>query len=71
MTWSGDVDFTNTPYGWKIACNGNWGIDFGGSIDALVRGGGNIAAPSPEGVYTMTLDLTSQPYKATLVPAGN
>ncbi|MDE6490072.1 MAG: hypothetical protein K2L49_02810 [Muribaculaceae bacterium] len=71
MTWSGDVDFTNTPYGWKIACNGNWGIDFGGTIDALVRGGGNIAAPSPEGVYTMTLDLTSQPYKATLVPAGN
>ena len=56
--WTVDVTLTATAgdgeNGLKFRWDGAWEKQFGGSFDALVSGGGNIATPAGE--YTITLD---------------
>jgi len=69
--WSGDPDvdmtwdsvnhvFTATANisaagEWKFRANHDWGVNFGGSLDALTQDGGNLNFSSP-GIYKVTLD---------------
>lgn len=63
LIWSGTV--TLDGGGWKFRANDNWDINLGGDLDNLTLDGSNI--PSEAGTYTITLDLSSLPYTATLV----
>jgi hypothetical protein len=40
---------------WKFRANHDWGVNFGGTLDALTQGGGNLSFATP-GNYTVTLD---------------
>lgn len=58
----------NTEY--KFRMNSDWAINFGGSLDNLTQDGANLPAAN-EGVYTITLNLNSFPYTATISPDPN
>lgn len=47
----------------KFVFNNGWDINLGGTADDLVEGGANLAVSA--GTYTITLDFSSLPYKAT------
>lgn len=48
---------------WKIRANNGWGINWGGSADALVFNAGNIVT-ADAGTYIVTLDISAVPYTA-------
>ncbi|MDE5772874.1 MAG: hypothetical protein K2H86_00265, partial [Muribaculaceae bacterium] len=52
--------------GFKFRCNGSWDINLGGSLDNLTFGGDNLQFPEA-GTYSITLDLSTLPYTATVV----
>jgi hypothetical protein len=52
--------------GWKFRANDDRAINLGGSLSNLTQGGDNIEC-SETGTYTITLDLSSLPYTATVV----
>lgn len=76
--WAGDVEMTPSEdmltwtatltveegQGWKFRCNNDWAINLGGSIDNLTPDGANITVEP--GTYTVTLNLATRPYTATL-----
>ncbi|MCA5006500.1 SusF/SusE family outer membrane protein [Sphingobacterium bovistauri] len=79
--WDSDTDMAfvggKGTYQWKITinlvpgkikfrANDVWGIDFGGTADAITLGGGDIDITSA-GSYDLTLDLRPGAYKATIV----
>lgn len=49
----------------KFRANGGWEVNLGGSLDAPVAGGGNIAVKA--GNYTLVLDLHRPEHKAILI----
>jgi hypothetical protein len=51
---------------WKFRANDGWDINLGGSLSNLTQGGDNIVC-SEAGTFTITLDLSSLPYTATVV----
>lgn len=63
--WTGDIDLSGD--GWKFRMNGGWDINLGGEEGNLTFGGGNIPVAAP-GTYTITLDLSTLPYKCTVTP---
>lgn len=68
LTWKGNVTFAAGDE-FKFIANTGWGIELGGSLDNLVCDGGtNLPAPGA-GTYTITLNLSTLPYSATIVPA--
>ena len=50
----------------KFRQDGAWSISLGGSLDALVLNGGNIAVNA--GTYTIRLYLSDGAYHAELIP---
>ena len=64
LIWEGDVTFSASGE-FKFMANNAWDVNLGGSLDDLEQNGSNIATPG-EGTYTVTLDLSSIPYTATL-----
>jgi hypothetical protein len=65
LTWTGTVTI-GAGDEWKFRANDNWDINLGGSLDNLTPGGDNIKT-TEAGTYKITLDLSSLPYKATVV----
>lgn len=77
--WGGDVDMTpNDNFtiwtatldlpsdgGWKFRMNHDWALNLGGDLDDLSLNGANIS--NTAGTYTVTLNLTTTPYTATVV----
>lgn len=63
LTWT--VTTTLKDGSFKFRANGSWDINLGGSLDDLTPGADNIPAPST-GKVTITLDLSSIPYTATV-----
>lgn len=61
--WSADVVLTAGQF--KFRANNDWDINLGGDMNNLTPGGDNINVPEP-GTYTVTLNLTTVPYKCTL-----
>jgi hypothetical protein len=51
---------------WKFRANNGWDINLGGNLAGLTEGGDNIKC-AEDGTYTVTLDLSSYPYTATVV----
>ena len=49
----------------KFRANDGWDINLGGTFDNLTQGGANLSV-SEDGTYTVVLDLSTLPYKATL-----
>lgn len=64
LKWTGDIVFKGGEF--KFRANDGWDINLGGALDNLVQDGDNMATPG-EGTYTVTLDLSAIPYKATIV----
>lgn len=64
LTWTGDVTLDGGTF--KFRANDGWDINLGGSLDNLTQGGDNLSSPGA-GEYTVTLNLGSLPYTATLV----
>lgn len=64
LVWSGDIEFKGGEF--KFRANDAWAVNLGGALSDLTQDGPNIASPG-EGVYTVTLDLSSLPYSCTLV----
>lgn len=67
LVWTGDVTFPGEDCQWKFRTNGAWdnNPNLGGSLDNLETNGDNLSAPGA-GTYTVTLDLRTLPYKASL-----
>jgi hypothetical protein len=65
LTWSGSVTMSAGDE-WKFRANDGWDINLGGSLSNLTQGGDNIVC-SEAGTFTITLDLSSLPYTATVV----
>lgn len=63
LTWT--VTTTLKEGTFKFRANGGWDINLGGSLDDLTPGADNIPAPTT-GKVTITLDLSSIPYTATV-----
>lgn len=64
LSWSATVNLTEGEY--KFRANDDWGINLGGSPDDLKQDGANIKV-TEAGTYLVTLDLSTLPYKASLV----
>lgn len=65
--WTADVTFSEGDT-FKIRSNGDWNDpNLGGTMDDLVEHGPDIQWPYGAGTFTLTLDLTSVPYKITAV----
>lgn len=64
MTWT--VKTTLKEGTFKFRANNDWAINLGGSLDYLSPGADNIPVPET-GEVTITLDLSSIPYTATVV----
>lgn len=65
LTWTGDVALGATGE-FKFRANNAWDVNLGGDLKNLTPGGNNIATPGA-GVYTITLNLGTIPYTATVV----
>ncbi len=63
LTWTLKTTLKNGEF--KFRANNDWPINLGGSLDDLTLDGANIAAPVT-GEVTITLDLSSIPYTATI-----
>ncbi|MCM1255863.1 MAG: SusF/SusE family outer membrane protein [Duncaniella sp.] len=63
LVWTAQVALTDGTF--KFRANDGWDINLGGSLTDLTQGGDNITSPGA-GTYTVTLDLTTVPYTATL-----
>lgn len=63
LTWTLKTTLKNGEF--KFRANNDWPINLGGSLDNLTQDGANIAAPVT-GEVTITLDLSSIPYTATI-----
>ncbi len=63
LTWTLKTTLTNGEF--KFRANNDWNIYLGGSLDNLTMDGANITAPVT-GEVTITLDLSSLPYTATI-----
>ena len=63
LTWTLKTTLTNGEF--KFRANNDWNINLGGSLDNLTMDGANITAPVT-GEVTITLDLSSLPYTATI-----
>lgn len=61
--WTGKLTVTDGQ-GWKFRMNDNWDINLGGDLTNLTVGGDNIVVPA--GTYTVTLNVATLPYTATL-----
>lgn len=65
LTWTGEVEFPGEG-GWKFRANNGWDINLGGdTMDNLVPGGADLAAPGA-GTYVVTLNLKTMPYSCTV-----
>lgn len=65
IKYVGEVTLT-AGQGFKFRCNDDWGINLGGdSFDELTLDGNNLKV-SEDGTYTVVLDLSTLPYKATV-----
>ncbi len=65
--WEGTVTFLASGE-YKFRANDDWAINFGGTLDNLVTGAGNIVTPGA-GTYTVTLDISGvDKWTATVVP---
>lgn len=64
LVWEGDIRFAGGKE-WKLRCNDAWEVSLGGEPDNLVQDGGNMSSPG-EGVWHVSLDLSSLPYKVSL-----
>lgn len=65
LTWTGDFTLTGGKE-LKFRANDNWDINLGGDLDDLSVGGPNIKIDA-DGTYTVTLNLATLPYTATIV----
>ena len=67
-TWTGTATFTGSG-SFKVRFNGDWTYSFGsdGSGNLLMNGGDNITGPTEAGNYTLTIDVSTNPYTFTLV----
>lgn len=66
LTWTGTVTLTAGEF--KFRCNDDWGIAMGVDLNNLDMSGGAANISWGEaGTFEVTLDLSSIPYKATLV----
>lgn len=67
LVWIGEITFPAGNCSWKFRTNGAWAENpnLGGALDNLEPNGGDLSSPG-EGTYTVTLDLRTLPYKATL-----
>lgn len=63
MVLKADVTLKDGTF--KFRTNNSWDINLGGSLEALIVGGDNIAVTA--GTYTITLDLHKPIYVATMV----
>jgi len=63
--WTGNVIMSGNPE-FKFRSDDNWDINLGGSMDNLVFNGANLQLSEP-GIYAITLDLSTMPYKCTAV----
>jgi len=62
--WTATMDLTAGEF--KFRGNDNWDINLGSDLNDLQPNGGNLSIPA-DGTYTITLNLGSFPYTATLV----
>lgn len=63
--WTGTVKMSKGDE-WKFRANNGWDINLGGNLAGLTEGGDNIKC-AEDGTYTVTLNLSSYPYTATVV----
>jgi hypothetical protein len=59
--WSGDVNLTGE---WKIRMNDNWDYNYGGDVNGMVFGGGNISGY--EGLYNVSVSFAGNRPVVTL-----
>ena len=65
LTWTGEVTLTAGDE-YKFRANNGWDINLGGELTNLTQNGDNLKA-TETGTFTVTLDLSTNPYSATLV----
>lgn len=66
LTWTGELTLAADGQGWKFRANDGWDINLGGTPGNLTFGGSNIDSFGA-GTYTVTLNLATLPYTATIV----
>ncbi|MFA6676039.1 MAG: SusE domain-containing protein [Bacteroidales bacterium] len=67
-TWTGTANFTGSG-SFKIRYNEDWTYSYGsdGTSNLLMNGEDNISGPTEAGEYTITVDVSTNPYTITLV----
>ena len=65
LTWTGEVTLSAGDE-FKFRANDAWDVNLGGSLTNLVQGGDNLKA-TEAGTFIVTLDLSVNPYSATMV----
>jgi len=66
LTWTSPATDFPAGCGWKFRANNGWGLNWGGSVDALVFNAGDNIVTTDAGKYVVTLDISAVPYTATL-----